>query len=355
MRWFRLVVLGELVLTFFGIAGCSEKNIEKPEGPMYGIAKIAVPIPKLLQSTIFRVQAVVTAADIDTIRQDLPIGSDNMAQGTIGNILVGDNRKITLNGYRSDGTMTHTGFKDGLTITAVDTLAVEINLLPIVGAVRVNGTIQQTVSGDNSMQVIYAEDFSNTPNWSTNNSANYYQDGADGVYHIHYVAQSEEYAYIIIPYHGESFILEVDMVGDQVEWASQVGLGLYGASLRNYWVDSSAISFELGLGYDDNGPGAGITARDKNGVGGVQRLTNPYEIGIWYHFIVTYDKDKGTIGQRVTRKDTGEEIPSTPEIAVPSGFSSDMVYLGSSTVGHTLYGRREARGRIDNLVFRIVN
>ena len=146
MKWLKSLLSVGIIAGFVIALGCSGggEKITEPEGPKYGIAKLAVPIPKLLQNTVTRVQALVTAEEIDTIRKDLVIGDDFVARGVIGNILVGDNRKITLNGYRSDGVMTHSGYADGLTVTEGDTLDVNIVLLPITGAVRVNGTIRQT-------------------------------------------------------------------------------------------------------------------------------------------------------------------------------------------------------------------
>ena len=78
---------------------------------------------------------------------------------------MGDDRKVTLNGYRSNGVLTHSGYADGLTITAGDSLDVEIVLLPITGAVSVNGIIGQTpgreatftLPGGATMEMVWIE------------------------------------------------------------------------------------------------------------------------------------------------------------------------------------------------------
>jgi hypothetical protein len=97
--------------------------------------------PKLLQNTIARVGAEVTATDIDTIRKDLSIGDDRVARGVVDGILVGEGRRMTLSAYRSTGVMTHRGSAGGLTIAVGETLNVEITLLPVTGAIGVTGTI----------------------------------------------------------------------------------------------------------------------------------------------------------------------------------------------------------------------
>jgi hypothetical protein len=132
----------------------------KPERPVqptaeeYGAAEVAVPIPKLLVSTLARVEALVTASDIDTIRKDLTIGEDDVARGVITGILVGDERKVTLNGYAHTGVLTHSGCADGLTIVAGDTLTnVVVVLFPITGSVNVNGVIGETNGGSNAVSI----------------------------------------------------------------------------------------------------------------------------------------------------------------------------------------------------------
>ena len=158
MVWMMVGMTGMLA---FGCGG----EVTQPSPQEYGMAKFAVPIPKLLVNTLTRVEGVVTAADIDTLRKDLTIGADDVARGVITGILVGDDRKVTLNGYRSNGVLTHSGYADGLTITAGDTLDVEIVLLPITGAVSVNGIIGQvtgkeatfTLPGGATMEMVWIE------------------------------------------------------------------------------------------------------------------------------------------------------------------------------------------------------
>ncbi|MFH1566519.1 MAG: spondin domain-containing protein, partial [Gemmatimonadota bacterium] len=88
-----------------------------------------------------RVEAVVSAAGIDTLRQDLEVGADGVARGVIADIPVGVERRIDLSVYSAAGRRTHAGYAGGLTVAAAETLQVSIALVPLAGALGVAGTV----------------------------------------------------------------------------------------------------------------------------------------------------------------------------------------------------------------------
>lgn len=119
--------------------GCSEERSAVGPDLDSGAAKVAVSLANLAAAG--RVEGVVTAADMDTLRVDLTVGTDRVARGVLSPIPVGTERRIELSVYSSDGLRTHGGFAGGLTVTESDTLEVAIALLPLSGAVGVTGTI----------------------------------------------------------------------------------------------------------------------------------------------------------------------------------------------------------------------
>ena len=128
-----------LALLLIG-CGTQEKAADPFDEVGTGAAKLSVLLTNA-QPQPARVQAVITAADIDTIRRDLTIGQDGIARGTITGIPVGLDRMVTLSAFSEQEVETHTGFSGGLIVTADDTLSVTISLLPIKGALDVVGVI----------------------------------------------------------------------------------------------------------------------------------------------------------------------------------------------------------------------
>ncbi|MFH1570387.1 MAG: hypothetical protein ABIL09_20515, partial [Gemmatimonadota bacterium] len=78
------------------LAACSEGR-DEPLGPQAGgAARLAVVLAPLQAAEVARVEAVVSAAGIDTLRQDLEVGADGVARGVIADIPVGVERRIDL-------------------------------------------------------------------------------------------------------------------------------------------------------------------------------------------------------------------------------------------------------------------
>ncbi|MBT3344690.1 MAG: hypothetical protein HN712_28095 [Gemmatimonadetes bacterium] len=132
--------LRSLMMCSLLIANCGEQGVTGPESPS-GAARVAVSLSSLGLSSIGRVGATVSGADMDTIRQDLQVGVDSVASGVIANIPVGTGRKLALAVYSDEEIVTHAGFAAGLSVTRSDTLAVSIALLPLQGAISVMGRI----------------------------------------------------------------------------------------------------------------------------------------------------------------------------------------------------------------------
>ena len=94
-------------------------------------------IPARLQQSIARVEYVVAAADMDTLRGELAIAG-NVAHGTITGIEPGSARLFVLNAYDAAGELSHSGSATA-TIKAGGTAEVRIQLLPLTGGADVVG------------------------------------------------------------------------------------------------------------------------------------------------------------------------------------------------------------------------
>jgi hypothetical protein len=132
------------VLIMLILAACADSRSSVGPDAEAGAARIAVPLGPLEGQAVVRFAAVITAADMDTVRRDLTVGQDAVARGLIAPIRVGLGRKIELYVYSTEDLVTHYGFSGGLVVLDGDTLQVQIALLPLSGALGVNGTILES-------------------------------------------------------------------------------------------------------------------------------------------------------------------------------------------------------------------
>jgi len=163
-----------LALAMLSLTCCDDGRA--PAGPQAeaGAAKLTVSLSPLSPQSVGRVTAELTAADMDTLRQDLTIGADGTARGIISSIPVGAGRKVELSVYSTDDLRTHAGYTAGLTVVEAETLDVAIALLPLSGAVGVSGTIldsNETVTYAVTLNATWSEathprDFPNVPHFS---------------------------------------------------------------------------------------------------------------------------------------------------------------------------------------------
>ena len=132
----RLIAFG---LAFAFLVSCSKGT--GPDELKTSTAIFSIEIPSELQGFIVQVEAIVTAADMDTLRENLAIYGDTLATGTVDNIPVGKDRLFTLNAYKSGGIKSHTGstIADALT----DSINISITLLPIVSTATIIGVFGQ--------------------------------------------------------------------------------------------------------------------------------------------------------------------------------------------------------------------
>jgi DNA-binding beta-propeller fold protein YncE len=128
-----LVIIGLLLFI-----SCADKPVDPKQETSIrgetGEATVSIPIPKVLITQVARVEAVVTAADMDTIRQDLTVSGDK-ATGVISEIPAGFNRLFTLNAYDANGKLIYSGSARAQVI-AGSVVQVKVILRPVGGMSR---------------------------------------------------------------------------------------------------------------------------------------------------------------------------------------------------------------------------
>ncbi|MDD1720025.1 MAG: hypothetical protein LUQ25_08200, partial [Methanoregulaceae archaeon] len=74
--------------------------------------------------------------------------------------------------------------------------------------------------------VLYATDFTQSPNWITNNPTRYYWDAQRGMYHYLMEGGTGGYSYIPVDYDGQSFTIEYDLIPVRTDKDSAFRFGI---------------------------------------------------------------------------------------------------------------------------------
>jgi hypothetical protein len=113
-----------------------------------GAVALKLAIPQALD--VDRVEYIVSAADMDSLRGELTIGSDDVARGTVTGIQPGQERLFTLNAYDSDGLLTYSGSSTA-DVKAGQTTQVHIALRSLSGAADITGEFVEPSSSDSPL------------------------------------------------------------------------------------------------------------------------------------------------------------------------------------------------------------
>jgi len=189
-------------------------------------------------------------------------------------------------------------------------------------------------------QVVYSEDFSSDPSWTTNNFSNYYWDSATQAYFQREIDGSNEYAYKIIPelQNGNSFRLEFDINKTSSSGASDARFGFYDSDMTNY----SRWNLHVNQ--------YGLFLLEWNTVSEephqyIAHIPEGVDTGIWHHVILEYISGIGTAYAQVTLKDTGTLVGETTQAV---GVLQRIDRIAMSTIGDSFGGTGESF--IDNVV-----
>jgi hypothetical protein len=204
----------------------------------------------------------------------------------------------------------------------------------------------------------YGQDLSSSPiEWITSNSANYYWRSSPNYdYHIHYVNDSAEYAYVQIP-NGiiGSFQIEWDFLMESNDYASGIIVGLFDDQMV---FDSPNATTYAVVNYSrgDLGKALDLYGRGSDGANwqATRQYPSSWQYGTWYHQVLTYDVSSRTIHHIVTQgKGSGGSVQRDVTVSnvnynTLTRFGISCKKTGSQCPGNT------GNGEIDNVTISIL-
>ncbi|MEN6611216.1 MAG: hypothetical protein ABFC24_10255 [Methanoregulaceae archaeon] len=206
-------------------------------------------------------------------------------------------------------------------------------------------------------EIIYQEDFSASPDWTTNSPSRYYWDSASQTYHYKIEPGTGSYAYHEVPWNDTSFTLEYDVtpVTTMDDTAFRLGIG---KKDMNYEKGPCVVTSFLN---DKHGNMMGLRVITPQshmfdytswaysyGGENAKYPTVTFTSNQTYHVRVKYDQDQQTVSMTVTKQPSGSQV-WTYFIKTGSDLHDlERVYLTS--IGDFSGGVNYAEGTIDNVV-----
>lgn len=201
-----------------------------------------------------------------------------------------------------------------------------------------------------SWELVYSEDFSSDPGWTTNSSSHFHWVPLDGTYSATQVniPGGGEFAYYDTDsYDGGSFRLVWDQQILACQYASGVAFGLFDEDLNTNENGSFA---EVAFTLVDEGAVVYLISMNTDDVGKNIWAPNQFSYGTWYRIVMEYDPDGGMLTADITVSDTGHRFVSLILSDVGS-FSTDMCHVGSSNVREGSFQEpgAQSQGTFDNV------
>ena len=131
-----LTILIPLALLALSCGTDHNRSTAPESAPETGAVALKLAIPQALD--IDRVEYIVSAADMDSLRGELTIGSDGVARGTVTGIQPGRDRLFTLNAYNSVDRLAYSG-SSAAAVDAGQITQVHIALRSLSGAADITG------------------------------------------------------------------------------------------------------------------------------------------------------------------------------------------------------------------------
>lgn len=176
-----LVALGALV-------ACSDTSVPtEAERNVAGNVSFSIRLSKIAAASLVRAEVVITAADMEEMKQELSISGDTVT-GTVRGIRAGNSRTFTLNGYDSSENLIYTGSKQ-VDMPAGETVLVRVTMRRISSS----GTVlTQWPTGGHYYEVVVAQ-----RTWAEANAEAAKRTYAGLAGHLATVQSAEENAYIL--------------------------------------------------------------------------------------------------------------------------------------------------------------
>jgi len=170
------------------------------------------------------------------------------------------------------------------------------------------------------LRLIYSQDFSTEPGWTTDDPAKLRRDLASGTFHGTQVNTEGTYAYIDLPTFNpnKAWRLEWDHIINSDQWSAGFTFGLMDSRLR--------YPFGAGIDMSISDMGHGTALWGDWAFAG--QFAPAWSLGIWYHNVLEYDPATQQLTLNITNRSTGTRFTGFAQTV--SGFPTNTTRLGVS-------------------------
>jgi hypothetical protein len=203
--------------------------------------------------------------------------------------------------------------------------------------------------------IIYSTDFSSDPGWVTNNPYTNHWDEEMGMFHYYLRDSTNTFVYKKVPYAGESFELDFDLLPLKTDFQSSFRLGLGNREMLINQGTTIFSEFENGM-YGDimwlrvintQNQRREVSSYSQSYGGPPVRFTD----GTAYHVALDYDREDRTAGIAINFLSNRTSFWGYTLSTISSFGIMDRIYL--STIGDFENPNAVAEGYIDNVTMRL--
>jgi hypothetical protein len=203
---------------------------------------------------------------------------------------------------------------------------------------------------------IYSTDFSSNPDWVTNNPYTNHWDENVGMFHYALRDSTNTFVYKKVPYTGESFELEYDLLPLKTDFQSSFRLGL---GNRDMYINQGTTIFSE----FENGPYGDLMWLRVIDQSNQRREVSSYSQsyggpsirfsdGTSYHVALAYSREQRTAGIDVSFLSNRTSFWGYTLSSISNLGTMDRIFL--STIGDFENPSAVAEGYIDNISMRLI-
>ena len=211
------------------------------------------------------------------------------------------------------------------------------------------------ISASGTGVVIYSTDFSSDPGWTTNNPYTNRWDSDLGMYRYFLRDSTNTFIYKKVPYKGESFRLEFDLIPVQTQFQSSFRFGIGDADM--YINQATTIFTE----FENSSYGnlmwlrsVDMTNQRREASSYFQSYGGPtvsFPDGNPYHVVLTYDRKAQQAGIQVSFLGNQSILWGYTLDSIRNMGSMDRIVI--STIGDYTNPYSVAEGFLDNVTFQV--
>jgi hypothetical protein len=204
--------------------------------------------------------------------------------------------------------------------------------------------------------VVYSTDFSSDPGWVTRDPYSNHWDEAMGMYHYSLRAAGTDFVFKKIPYHGESFQLDYDLLPVETDFQSSFRMGL---GNQNMLINQGTTIFSE----FENGSYGNLMWLRVIDLQNQRREVSSYGMsyggptvhfsdGIPYHVLLAYSRELRTATIGISFLSNGTTLWGSTLSGIANIGPMDRIYL--SAIGDTANPSAVAEGFVDNVTMHLI-